>query len=906
MNARRSHRDRQPPAPAASQDTWVLVGKLGPPRQRVNTANRDALLEQLERAYELPLTLITAPAGFGKTTLLAQWHQRLVSDQRAHVAWLTLDEDDVEISRFVAYLVLAVSAAGIEVGALLQTAQAQLHEIDAKFSISALIGHIRAAPLPLTIILDDCDRIASPAVDALLRNLIEHADPRLKMILSGRERPSLPVSDLIVRGMALCLDASDLSLSLEEATQIFGGQLSPQALRQIHGHTEGWAVALQLAALWSAEAAPSGQHLLDGFSSSSHGIASWLTEQVLARLDADLRDFLLRTSILNRFDAALADAMLESTDSARQLDRLAAFLGLVIPLDAAQHWFRYHHLFAEVLQAQLQRQSPDDVPALHRRAALWLNDHGDLLEAVKHAIHAGGTGLAIDFITQAGGWALILDKGVGYVRPLLRHFTREQIQGHPVLNITQAYLHIKLGEFEQARHLLDRHADFPAHQQAACQSSYLTVRAMLDNYLDSIWSAPHWIGQMQSQIKALDGDGVVDATFHCTFASGELGYGNLDSALHHAQTALDGMRRAGSVVGSAYALFHLGQSHFYAGRLGQAEAAYREALLIAEQYFGVDSALKGYGRCMLAQVLYWRGEMEQAQQMIDGGLPFLDGHDVWPDVFISAWEAKLGITRHERVETSLALLDEFEREASTRRLPRLQTLIHGWRLDVLLDLPELEAANHNVAEHAHEPALEYALGHSNHWLQQMALGLPLARWHARAGRSAVALALLQRLEATCAAGHGLHLARVRAHLALLMQQRGEVEAALTAFGAVLDTVEAQHIWQVPLELGRAARTLFHLAQQRDPEARAGSPRSRTLHTLIERMPGKETAGGEFSPREWEILAEISHGHTNKHIARRLNMSENTVKFHLKNIFRKLGVDTRTKAVAAAHARKLLP
>jgi len=205
MNARRAR--RHDPPPAANQAAWILAGKLGPPSQRVNTASRDALLERLERAHELPLTLITAPAGFGKSTLLAQWHQRLVSEGRAHVAWLTLDEDDGEISRFVAYLVLAVSAAGIEVGALLQTAQAQLHEIDAKSSISALIGHIRAAPLPLTIILDDCDRITSPSVDALLRDLIEHADPRLRMILSGRERPSLPVSDLIVRGMALCLDA---------------------------------------------------------------------------------------------------------------------------------------------------------------------------------------------------------------------------------------------------------------------------------------------------------------------------------------------------------------------------------------------------------------------------------------------------------------------------------------------------------------------------------------------------------------------------------------------------------------------------------------------------------------------------------------------------------------------------
>jgi len=891
--------------PHHEQNPWVLAGKLGPPRQRVSTASRHALLERLERAHDLPLALITAPAGFGKSTLLAQWHQRLTSAQRAHVAWLTLDEDDGEISRFVAYLVLAVSAAGMEVGPLLQTAQAQLHQIDAKSAISALIGRIRAAPLPLTLILDDCDRIASPAVDALLRDLIEHADPRLKVILSGRERPSLPISDFIVRGMALCLDATDLALSMDEATQIFGGQLPPDALRQIYGHTEGWAVALQLAALWSAEATPSGQNLLDGFSSSSRGIASWLTEQVLARLDADLRDFLLRTSILNRFDAELADAVLDGSGSARQIDRLAAFLGLVIPLDAAQHWFRYHHLFAEVLQAQLQREYPDDAPGLHHRAAIWLDAHGDLLAAVKHAIRAGETRLAIEFITSAGGWALILDKGVGYVRPLLRHFSADEILGDPVLNITQAYLHIKLGEFDKARQLLDHHADFSKAQQTACQSGYTTVRALLDNYLDTLWDDRVRTQQIKTRIGALDHSGVVDATLHCVCSSTELGSGDIKAALQHASAALAGMREIHSVVGIAYAMFHLGQSHFYGGRLREAESAYREALLIADQYFGVDSALKGYGRCMLAQVLYWRGEMESAQGMIEDGLPFLDGHDVWLDVFVSAFETKFGLTRQQGIPEALALLDEFEREASARPLPRLQTLVHGWRLDVLLDVPEIEAASQHVADHAFEVALEYALERPHYWLQQMAIGLPLARWHVRCGRSAVAIALLQRLEAACAHGHRhLHLARVRAHLALLMQQRGEVESALSAFGAVLDAVEAEHLWQVPLELGRAARTLCHLVQQRDPKARTGSPRSRVLRTLLERLQGDQ-GGGEFSPREWEILSEVSLGHSNKQIARSLNMSENTVKFHLKNIFRKLGVDTRTKAVAAAHARKLL-
>jgi len=712
--------------PVPAHADWIVVGKLGPQRQQVVAATRHALLERLDHARERPLSVITAPAGFGKSTLLAQWHQHLIASGHTHVAWLTLDEDDGEISRFVAWLALAVNAAGIDIGPLLRTARAQWHDIDAKSATATLIGHIRAAPLPLVLILDDCDRVSSASVDALLSKLIEYADPRLHVVLSGRERPSLPLSGFIARGMAECMDASDLALSLDEATQIFGHQLAPELLRQIHAQTEGWAVALQLAALWidSGMAGDKG-NLLDGFSSSPRGIASWLTEQVLERLEMDLRDFMLRTSILSRFDAALADAVLECTGSARQLARLEAFRGLLIPLQGdAEPTFRWHHLFAEYLQSILHQQWPECIPGLHRRAAVQLNANGDLLEAVKHALRAGEQHLAVQFIADAGGWGLVLDKGFGYVRPLLRQFTPEHLHNNPVLLVTQAYLEIKLGEFAKAQQLLERYQRFPESQQSAYLDGYITVRSLLDDYLDTFWDHPQRIDEIKTHLEAMPEHSLASATLRCMCAVGESRRGDFNAALEHARIALTGMRHVGNIIGIGYALFHLGQNHFHLGHLEQSEAIYRQALQVADAYFGVDSTLKGYGQCLLAQIHYWRGEMTQARASLDLGLPLLDQRDARLDVFIAAFETRLALTRWQQgAPAALGLLDQYAQTADTLGLTRLDGLVQSWRLDLLLDLPEMSAAEQAIATGKWEADFELALQHPRHWRQQTVSGL---------------------------------------------------------------------------------------------------------------------------------------------------------------------------------------
>lgn len=891
--------------------SWVLAGKLGPPRQRLNTAPRGRLLERLDRALALPLSVLVSPAGFGKSTLLSQWYQRLGERGQVHVAWISLEEDDGEISRFVAYLTLAISRAGIDVGPLLQTVQTQLHDIDARAAIAALVEYVRAAGRGLVIVLDDYDRVRSEAVDGLVLDLVQHADPRLHVLISGREAPRLPLAQLGSRGLVERIGAAEMALSLDEAETMLGGErLSRDAVGRLHGYTEGWAVALQLAALWLA-AQPgelSGEELLDRFSGRSAEMAAYLTEQVVESLDDEARRFILQTSVLERFNVALANAVRQQGDSGAHLQRLGSFQGLLIPLDNEQEWFRYHHLFAQYLQTQLQRQYPYDVDGLHRRAALWQFEHGDLIEAVKHAIRAHDIALATGFVERAGGWELILWRGLGYVRPLLRHFDRQTIRDTPVLNVTQAYLHVKLGEFGRAEELLERYRDLPQDQFEASWPGYIAVLSLLYNYRDLLWSDRGRSALVVDYLEQVGDQDLVRPTLHCVCASAGLDSGVFAEAERHAALAARQMQQRGNFIGVAYALFHQGQACFYTGRLGEAETLYRQALVIADQHFGTDNALKACAECLLAQLLCWRGQWRQAAELLERGVPFIESHDGWLDILAAAYEARLIVAMRSGtgLRELLALLDHYEDFAVRRRLSRLQQLALGWRLQVLLDAQAGTAAELMVADTGCEADMAHFLAEDRHWRQQLALGPALANWLQRRGQASAALELLEALERNCERmGLALHLAQVRAQQALLQQQRGELEAAFARLGQALDYAAREQAWHALLGLGRPLRTLLHLAQQRDPQAVSGTTRGNSIHQLLQRLSAdyggeaEAASDGALNPREREILSELCQGHSNKEIGRLLNLSENTVKFHLKRVFRKLNVDTRGEAVAVA-------
>jgi LuxR family maltose regulon positive regulatory protein len=893
---------------------WVLADKLAPPRSRVATVPREALLQHLDRAAELPLTLLLAPPGFGKTTLLGQWHQRLRERGEAAVAWLSLDEDDADPRRFLAYLALAARGAGIELGASLQAAlQQQGQDLEVASTLPALIHAIRSAPQRLLLILDDYDRAHAHAhaskLDEMVTRLVEHAGGQLHLLLATRRAPALPLARWALQGLLQRIGARELALDEAETLALLGPQVPAAMASQLRRQTEGWAVALQLAGLWLG-GDERRRDDLERFCGRTAELAAYLAEQVLDDLDPALRTFLLQLSPLERFNAALADAVRERDDSGRLLQRLAHFQGLLVALDGEHAWFRFHPLFADYLYQQLERDMPALAPQLHRRAAHWFDAHGQLPEAVRHAVRGGAIDSAADCIARAGTWQLLLRHGSTPVRALLRHFPRSSIGERPALNLTQAYLHMKLGEFAHAQTLLERFRDFPEPLRAPFARDYTVVVALLRDLLDQICANPRGRAQIAAQAAALDEDDTLGrGTLWCICATTALGRADFAGAERYAHLAGSAMQASGSEVGASYALIHLAQSHYYRGQLERAETICRQALVIAQRQQQLDPTLQAVGQCLLAQLQCEHGRYAEAADCLQPALGFLEQHDGWLDIYAAGYETALVLARqHDRSgRAALDLLDHIDRIAHARHLGRLADLALAWRLHVLLDQPPSPAIDALVARTGGEARFAHALSQPQDWRFLAALGFALARWHRLGGRTRAALAVLQGVEAACMlADNQVHLARVRARIALVLHDRGESAVALPYLRHALQHVASTQAWQCVLELGVPGKALLRMARQRDPQAAPNTTLAMTIQALLDKLRHDQDSGADlFSERELEVLALLAQGDANKQIARRLALSENTVKFHLKNLYRKLEAGTREAALASALQRGLL-
>ncbi len=364
----------------------LLATRLHAPRLRPRLVSRAHLIEQLQQGVEGPLTLLSAPAGFGKTTLLAQWLQ----ESEMPVAWLSLEPEDNDPTRFLASLIAALQALDLQIGttvlAVLQTPQPPSPEVVLAHLINELMERGGGN---MALVLDDYHVITTDAIQREMVCLVEHLPPHLHLLLSARTDPPLSLARLRARGQLTEVRAANLRFGPAETSvflqDVMGLNLPTEAIATLEQRTEGWAAGLQLAAL-SLRGRTDVSAFLAAFSGTHRFVLEYLTDEVLARQPAAVQTFLLYTSILDRLRGSLCDAVMGQEGSQAMLEALDKANLFVVALDEEQHWYRYHHLFAEVLRRHLQQREPALVPTLHRQASAWFEQHGLPAEAVQHAL----------------------------------------------------------------------------------------------------------------------------------------------------------------------------------------------------------------------------------------------------------------------------------------------------------------------------------------------------------------------------------------------------------------------------------------------------------------------------------------------------------------------------------------
>src|SRR5829696_3464755 len=409
----------------------ILATKLFVPPPRPGVVHRPRLIERLNEGLHRRLTLICAPAGFGKTTLLSEW----LSGCQQPAAWLSLDEGDNDPTRFLAYLVAALQTIAADIGEGVLGSLQSPQPPPTESILTALLNEITTVPDDFVLVLDDYHVTDAEPVNNALTFLIDHLPPQMHLVIATREDPHLPLARLRVRGQLTELRAADLRFTLTEAAEFLEGvmslDLSEEDIAALGERTEGWIAGLQLAAL-SMRGREDVSGFIRAFAGDNRYIVDYLVEEVLQRQPERIRSFLLQTSILDRLSGPLCDAVTGQEDGRGMLEVLERGNFFVVPLDDKRQWYRYHHLFAEVLYAHLMGEQPDQVPTLHRRASEWYEQNGSAADAIRHALSAEDFERAADLVELTVpamcrsrqeatllGWLQALPDELFHVRPVL-------------------------------------------------------------------------------------------------------------------------------------------------------------------------------------------------------------------------------------------------------------------------------------------------------------------------------------------------------------------------------------------------------------------------------------------------------------------------------------------------------
>ena len=918
-----------PAGVAMSGQDVLLATKLHVPRQQPGFVARRRLVDALGEGLARGRVLVCAPAGFGKTALLAGWAR----GAGRPVAWLGLDAGDSDPARFWRYAVAALDRArpGLagRVGPLLGPPSPRSFE----GLVTALINELAADPGPdeVLLVLDDYHLVESGPVHESVAFLLENLPPGLQVVMSGRADPPLPLARLRARGQLAELRGADLRFTGEEAAALLGAAAGPglpgTAVAALVVRTEGWAAGLQLAGL-SLRGHADAAGFATAFSGSHRLVLDYLADEVLDRQADQVRAFLLETSVLERLSAELCDAVTGRAGSQAMLQDIERAGLFLVPLDEVRGWWRYHHLFADLLRARLQAEQPGRAVALHRAAAAWCEEHELADDAVRHALAAGDAAWAARLVERHVETLLGRSEGVT-LRRWLSALPAESVRERPRLCLAQAYGAAQGFQVEALEALLDDaerafavSGDEPYEDPAGRSASVLA-------------NVPAGIAFLRASLARLRGDAAVAASYNRQ-ALAQLGEDDwvMRSFVRWNRAATDWLggrlgpaeRGLAEVVTERRAAegffpgflpmrvyYDLGQVQRAQGNLDAALATYRQALDTVGE--SSQTALTGLAHVGLAQVLYERNELTAALDHATQGVTLCQQlAATWPLATSLAVVARI---RHAHGDAAGALeaMGEAGRVELSPQVIALLNPVPSQRARLLLAQGDVHAAAEWAADAGLSPDDEPDYPKEPAYLV-------LARVLLAQDDAGPALTLLQRLLERASSQERTGSAiEIQALRALALAACGDHAGAFDALAGALIAAfphgyvrvfadEGAPMQALLAELSAARQGQQHTARRVDPGYLATLRRAcgQAGAAPPQRRAGAAPPGlaDPLTDRELEVLRLIAAGRSNQRIAHDLVVALDTVKKHVSHVLGKLGAANRTEAAARARELGLIP
>jgi LuxR family transcriptional regulator, maltose regulon positive regulatory protein len=868
---------------------------------------RDALLARLDLALERRLTLIHAPAGYGKTSLLSQWRNRVDGDATL-VAWLTLERDDADPRRLAQYIALALD------GGVDADADRKLTDLPPRAALSALINRLAREPRRVVLILDDLHLAEGAPVAEFLKALIQLAPQNCHFVIASRDYPWLGQSILAAEEQLLELHAEDLKFSADEAQALLArgdaAELAGEDVARIVERTEGWAIALQLTSL-SLKRGADHRQLMAHFGGASSDLARYLSEQVLTTLPEETQQIVLRTALLDHLTGDTINLLCDRQDGWLVLERLEQQGAVLTPLSPDRQAYRYHQLFAEYLRERLARSDAALFRTLHHRAALWFAGRGEVVDAVNHAIQASDGALIATTLEDAGGWRLIPQGLQGLVERGLAELPAATIAARPRLVLARIYLEVKRGHMDAARAEYDRlAAAVDPDLSADLRTEIRVVGDVLDEY-ENLPMTFDTLLEREALLRTLPTDDhLVLANFNEALGAKYYEGGWLERALEPTLASRAHYRALGSLYSDLFTRFSEARIKRAQGRMQDAAAILATARAEIERGFGPRSDLAANCAAFEAELLYEQDRIPEALALLDWALPHMELFDGWVDVYAAAYfTAARAAAGDGDLDAAQALLARARLTAGRRRFHQLTLLTDLCELELLLHHAELEAA-HALADQIDLDALAEPMREESPRYRAVAVAAAMSRARLRllGGDHVTALAELAQMH-RWASQHGagrllIDVNLLRAHG---LRQAGDAAPAQAAFDEAVGVAMFQGIVRPFVDARRFSSDLVEAALGGAPRIdRFRAQFLRDLSRGIASRPAAPVADDALNDAEAAILAHLSYGYSNKEIARLIGMSPDTVKYRLKSVFRKIGVNKRRDAVRVSRERGFLP
>ncbi|OCC23414.1 hypothetical protein MB02_12425 [Croceicoccus estronivorus] len=873
---------------------WLIRSKLSPPPVTGSALVRSQGQRLLDD--RIPLVILEAPAGYGKTTLLAQAFHEAQATGR-NTAWLSTDKDDGDLRTLLSYLVAAIAETGIDLGSLMLAAPHGFADIAPRNVVVMLANALEAAAIdtPILVFIDDLHLAESEALGPILETLIAQTQGLCRFIISTRAQLNLALARMRGAGLLDLLGPSELRLSEQEVRTLIADHCSPTDLETVVERIEGWPVMVQLMRLSLDHHGGSGA-ALPPVAGHTIDLAAYLSEQVIAGLEPDMQTVLMAMSVCERFNGDLVNHLCGREDGWAVLDDLSHRGLLLVPVDMSGDWYRYHTLFGEFLLSRLKRTTGEEHIELSRQAARWFASEGLLRDAVRLA--AGiDVQVTIDILREAGGWLVAFRGGSDTLR-IIANLPEETLRADPYLRLGQIYMLAQESRLEQAKNtfhdLLSRTSSRSfrnAEDEALFQVSAGVLDALLRLYC----------------LERIDPDRLLALSRRCrvplppllsTMVTHLVGYarycdGDYPEARHTGYAAANQARTVGADFIEAYSYLWLGDTHLELGELQEAEASFNRAVRCAITNFGPNCNQAVGGQVFLSELAYERDDLLTAEPLIQTAIEGIEQKDPWFSVYRSAYHVASEILlRKEGWTAAIALIDEATERLRLRQLTIYSPYLMLKRGEILTTAGHFDEA-FDILTNCSTPGGEAG---PNGTRLRVLERIAEARLALAMDKVDEATGVLEQIETLLAdRGQVRRMIKVKTLLGLACYRSGDVNRANRLFREARNLSAPQKLIGPIIEEQPLLERFLN-----GPAIEILMPNAHPVALAEQTGPFRQAGPAiRLTRREKQVLKLLADGMSGKEIATEINLTVSTVMSYRKNLYRKLEANSRSRAIRKA-------